>query len=538
MHGLTYKQCMKLFEINRLITQSLDVKEVLRNLVNAAFDLVARADTIIIYEWKEDGYLHFTDGIGIGSEAAKKIRFKPGESITGRVFQERKIYNISGDKSIELMRNMEYENMEYYKKAVNFKKIKSVISAPLTYKDTCIGVIVVDNFEDDSGVFTEQETRIIEILANQAAIALSNSRFYEELQQRNNDLVYAQEVHHRFSKILIEGRGIPQIAQVLARILKQDVCYSETYTELSRSFPIVSSQEILGYLLFKQPVEQFSKLEKVAIEQAATSIVIELIKQNNLFEREIHLKEDLFLQLLDGVNITNLSGYEKIKEISSYSSITCVLIEGRIKPLWSLDSFISKERFLRNLERELKKIQDNVLLFCRGFEIIILFPKFTSVTFNNLKSIVEKGFLQDLDVILGIGRNVSVQALSETYLEAKDSLQIAKSKIAESIVRFEDLGFERLWHGLDEKILRKYVQDHLGKLMNKDNPDHFTLRKYVELNGKHKETAQELNIHPNTLTYRLKKIEEELSIDLRIKKDLLAIMTSFEMLDYLQENLL
>ena len=133
MNGLTYKQCMKLFEINRLITQSLDVKEVLSNLVNAALDLVARADTIIIYEWKEDGYLHFTDGIGLGSESAKKIRFKPGESITGRVFQERKIYNISGDKSIELMKNMEYENMEHFKKAVNFKKIKSVISSCSTY---------------------------------------------------------------------------------------------------------------------------------------------------------------------------------------------------------------------------------------------------------------------------------------------------------------------------------------------------------------------------------------------------------------------
>ncbi|WP_185907928.1 helix-turn-helix domain-containing protein [Psychrobacillus soli] len=538
MHGLTYEQCLKLFEINRLITQSLDVKEVLRNLVNAALDLVLRADTIIIYEWKEDGYLHFTDGIGLGSESAKKIRIKPGESITGRVFQERKIYNISGDKSIELMKNMEYENMEHFKKAVNFKKIKSVISAPLIYKDTCIGVIVVDNFEDDSGVFTEQETRIIEILANQAAIALSNSRFYEELQYRNNDLVYAQEVHNRFSKILIEGRGIPQIVQVLARILKHDVSYSETYTDLSRSFPIISSQEILGYLLFKLPVDHFSRLEKVAIEQAATSIVIELIKQNNLFEREIHLKEDLFLQLLDGVNIKNLSGYEKIQEISSYSSITCVLIDGRVKPLWSMDSFISKERFLRNLERELRTIQDNVLLFCRGFEIITLFPQFTSVTFNKLKGIVEKVFLDDLDVIVGVGRTVTVQALSETYLEAKESLQIAKRKIAEPIVRFEDLGFERLWHGLDQKVLRKYVQDHLGKLINKENPDYLTLRKYVELNGKHKETAQELMIHPNTLTYRLKKIEEELSIDLRIKKDLLAIMTSFEMLDYLQESLL
>lgn len=537
MHGLTYEQCIKLFEINRLITQSLDVKEVLRNLVNAALDLVVRADTIIIYEWKEDGFLHFTDGIGLGIESAKKIRFKPGESITGRVFQERKIYNISGDTSIDLMKNMEYRNMEHFKKAVNFKKVKSVISAPLIYKDTCIGVIVVDNFEDESGLFTEQETRIIEILANQAAIALSNSRFYEELQQRNNDLVYAQEVHNRFSKILLEGKGIAQIVQVLERILKHEVRYSETYTDRSMSFPIISSQETLGYLLFKQPVDKFSKLKKVAIEQAATSIVLELIKQNNLFEREIHLKEDLFSQLLDGVNISNLSEYEKIHEISNYDSITCILIAGRIKPLWSIDSFISKERFIRNLEKELRKTHDKVLLFCRGFEVITLYPQFTPTIFNKLKSIVENGFLQGLDVVLGVGRTVNVQALSETYLEAKESLQIAKSKIVEPIVRFEELGFERLWHGLEEKVLRKYVQDHLGKLVNKDNPDYITLRTYVELNGKHKETAQKLMIHPNTLTYRLKRIEEELSINLNMKKDLLAIMTAFDMLDYLQVHL-
>ena len=83
MNGLTYEQYTKLFEINRLITQSLDVKEVLRNLVNAAIDLLG-------------GYDYY--------DAGTPIRFRAGEAITGRVFQERIIRNIPRDQAAEYMK--------------------------------------------------------------------------------------------------------------------------------------------------------------------------------------------------------------------------------------------------------------------------------------------------------------------------------------------------------------------------------------------------------------------------------------------------
>lgn len=95
MVQLTFEQCEKLFNINALLTQSLDKQTVLQNLLKAAMDLIDRADTIIIYEKNDDGYITFSDGIGVEIAPIRKVKFRPGESITGRAYLEKRIYNVS-----------------------------------------------------------------------------------------------------------------------------------------------------------------------------------------------------------------------------------------------------------------------------------------------------------------------------------------------------------------------------------------------------------------------------------------------------------
>lgn len=531
MVKLTYEQCQQLFNLNALLTQSLDEQRVLKNLMAAAMDLVERADTIIIYEWHEEGFLRYSAGIEVEEAAIQQIRFRPGESITGRAFQEKQIYNVALSKAKEFMQNMSPANARYFSEAVGHREIQSVLAAPLIYQNESIGVLVVDNFNTYDEEFTEEETLIIKILADQAAIALTNSRIYKELEQRNADLLTIQEIHHRFSAILLEGKGIEQIVEVLNRILTAPVSYDERNERDSNVFPIVSSNETLGYFLLSQPFENYSSLEKVAIEQASNAIVLELIKQNNLFERETKLKEELFLTLMEGTWDHQLTYYPKFNKLKNYKTVTCILIEGRDKPLWLHDSLISKERVMRKVESTLQRLDADVIVFNRGFTVLILAPRLSPALSGGLNELSRK--LIDHDLVIGIGRNVTVQQVGESYREAQDALQLAKKSRERHIIRFEELGFERLWHSVDTETLRQYVEDHLGPLLSADSADLETLRTYLQLNCRHKETAQQLCIHPNTLAYRLKKIEDLLSINLHDKKALVCLITAFEIVDYL-----
>lgn len=531
MVELTYGQCQQLFNINALLTQSLDERSVLRNLMKAAMDLVKRADTIIIYEWDEDGYLTFSDGIGLDVEAIRQVKFRAGESITGKAYQEKRVYNVVLEQAKTYMQNMSPENAAYFQRAVYHKEVQCVLAVPLIYQDSSIGVLVVDNFDTEGDVFSEEETVIINILANQAAIALTNSRFYHELQRRNADLLTIQDIHHKFSAILLEGKGIKQIVDVLNRIVASPITYDEKADADRPLFLIVSSNEVLGYFHLSRPYETYSSLEKVAIDQAATAVVLELIKQNNLFERENKLKDELFNKLMEGTLDHRMSYYSKFNKLTNYKSVTCILLEGRQKPLWINDSLISKERVLRQLENALHRIDPDVIVFNRGFTVLVLAPKLTLALSSSLKELANSNF----DMVIGIGRSVHVQKVGESYREANDALQLAKKSRERHIIRYEELGFERLWHGTDQDTLRQYVLDHLGPVLHGDPIEYETLQTYLELNGRHKETAQQLSIHQNTLSYRLKKIEDALSVDLRNHKDLLRLMTAFDILDYLPD---
>lgn len=539
MVQLTFEQCEKLFNINALLTQSLDKQTVLQNLLKAAMDLIDRADTIIIYEKNDDGYITFSDGIGVEIAPIRKVKFRPGESITGRAYLEKRIYNVSRDTAKRYMGNMSEDNKKFFQQAVKNRQVESVLAAPLVYQNECIGVLVVDNFDIPGDKFTEEETLIIEILANQAAIALTNSRFYTELQRRNNDLLAIQKIHETFSNILLEGKGINQITEVLSRILSQNVTYVETLhmQDEESVFPIISSNETLGYFQLPKPLASYTNVEKVALEQAANAVVLELIKQNNLFERKNKLQEELFQKLLDGLWDDQLEHYHKFNRLTKFQSVACVLLEGKKEPLWNEHSLVAKERVMRRVEQAFFANYEEVVVFNRGFTIYILLPNIKRLKTNDFHVMLQEVF-PNQEVVVGIGRTVPVKQIANSHQEANDALQLAKKSKDRSIILYEDLGFERLWHGTDESTLTQYVTDQISPLLNGDPVDLETLQTYIELNGKHKETAEKLCIHPNTLAYRLRKIENLLNIDLKNQQDLLKVMTAFNILEYLPNNTL
>ncbi|WP_221566590.1 CdaR family transcriptional regulator [Alkalihalobacillus sp. TS-13] len=161
--------------------------------------------------------------------------------------------------------------------------------------------------------------------------------------------------------------------------------------------------------------------------------------------------------------------------------------------------------------------------------ILVLYGK-SDKKFSSLelaRSMIEKvkdetGEEKFYNFLIGVGKEyTSLYHLRKSFLEALEVIETANfiSPRPESMPReFAHLGIYRYLATLYEKNSSKdYYSDDLLSLIKNDAEKQTdllrTLEVYLANDGKGKQTANELFIHPNTLNYRIKKIQELTNID-------------------------
>ncbi|MGM8364012.1 helix-turn-helix domain-containing protein [Virgibacillus sp. W0181] len=507
----------KLLEINKILTQSLKIDDVLRNVIHAASELIDVSDVLIIYLYDEaTNTLQFAEGEGVNKDKLKDILFSPGESIAGKVFDEKQSKLFASEKEIDTyMTNMSDTNYRAYFEGVYERKIKSAFCVPLINKDRCLGVLVVDNFNQD-GVFTEEDMQVIEAVADQSAIAIDNSNVYRSLKEKNALLTQSISIHNQFYKLIIEEGGIDKVLALLESIIHSKVVHHPTlvYEETGMFFPIVRGKDVLGVLELEKKFQQFSDMDKIAIEHASMTIALELIKNNALYEKDLHFREEVFNQLLEGLAKEDLQRVLYYMQWDESWAVQCMVIEGDKERLWQQNSFIEKEWFVRSIEQITNAVTVNSFLFTRAYQLIIIIPKIKENAMDQIIRGIERKWGEKKHILYGVGRETEIQELSVSYKEAIRSIGYAKSIEDQHVVEYSKLGFERLLHEVDPAIIETFMRDKLNRLLVLDPTFMNTLRHLIESNKNHKKTAELLHIHPNTLYYRLKRIEEELRIDL------------------------
>ncbi|MFG6117907.1 helix-turn-helix domain-containing protein [Thalassobacillus sp. B23F22_16] len=520
----------RLFEINRSLTQSLNLEVILPQLVQDAFRLINNADTTILYTLREDGLLHFSHGVGVDEEHMKQVKFKPGESLTGQVFLSKEGVVVQGDEFREYMETMSEENYSHFLKGVFHREIKSGIVIPLLYNEDCIGVLVVDNFDKDVQ-FTEEEYQLLEVVADQAAIAIMNSKLYQEVKRKNEELSYSLEIHHRFTKILLEGRGASFILETISNILQTPVEYSEDQPDAGFTFPIINANELYGYFTLQKPIESLSTIDKAALEHAATALSLEIVKRNTLFEKELHEIEEQFHDLLNGSRMKR--GALRKFSLDEDSRVICMIIDSKSAPIWESHTMLQKEKLVRSLKQIVSRFCKTQVIFTKADQMVVLMAG----EIKRLETLAEelRGAIQiNHSIAIGIGREVSIQELSQSYREATEAAAYCKKLKGKTYVTYSELGAERLWLNTDQNLLDKFVSDKLGALFKMEKEYRETLQTFITENKSHKKTAELLHIHPNTLTYRLRKVESNLGIDLNKNEDWINMVLAFQIYYYLK----
>ncbi|WP_163970963.1 helix-turn-helix domain-containing protein [Oceanobacillus halotolerans] len=522
----------KLLKINKMLTESLQQEEVLRKVIVAASELIDVSDTLILYLYDQSTKkLKLAEGEGINKEKLQHVAFEPGESIAGKVFKGKKPKLFTSEDEIDLyMRNMATDNYYYYFEGVYRRKIKSAFCVPLLNRGECLGVLVVNNFNQD-GVFTKSDMRVIEFVADQSAIAINNSHVYRNLEEKNELLSQSIAIHDEFYSLIIKGGGMKKVIHLLESVLQGKVTFHAItfYKDAESIFPIVRGDEVLGILELEKPFHSYSQMEQVAIEQASLSIALELVKENALFEKELHFREEVFNQLLESLSQEDMTRLLEYINWDEKWRLQCIIIESKNGVLWEKKKITDKERFIKSIEAITKKISSHSLVFTKAYQIILIIPQTKENTVQRVISSIDDQWIGEKQLIYGVGRETSIHHLDVTYREAMRSVSFAKSNQAMNVVEYAKLGIERLLYEADSETIELFMEDKLGGLFKLDQSYLKTVNKLIENNKNHKQTSQDLHIHPNTLYYRLRKIEEVLSIDLSNERDWLNLVIALQL---------
>jgi PAS domain S-box-containing protein len=178
-------QLRALADMSAGVTTSLDVDTVLEEAMDIVIALTRAERGYIILLSETDEYIYRVRRDTTRSEHEVATR-KPEVSTTilKHVIETRE--PLLADNAFQDARLAEGASIANY-------ALRSVLCVPLTYKDGFIGMVYVDN-RLQAGLFTEREKQTLTAFANTAAVAITNARYYADIQKALAEITSVQKL--------------------------------------------------------------------------------------------------------------------------------------------------------------------------------------------------------------------------------------------------------------------------------------------------------------------------------------------------------
>lgn len=299
-----------------------------------------------------------------------------------------------------------------------------------------------------------------------------------------------------------------------------------------------------GFLSIFQ-ITELSEEEKSLIAQAALLCALEFAKDDSILKAQREYKDAFIYDLI-------YSNFDSVKDILSRGEIWgWNLNQPHVVFVFEVEEYqdFTSDRHLMEViyqivETELEKITENPILMKKQGQLISIVPVEKNLSSKENKTLIKKWAEKILSAVsvrvnnrkigIGIGRTYSSpNDIFRSFQESKVALELGWLMGEQSqIYFFKDLGLVRILYHHDQQELREFYNETLGEL---DRPDHEqgkelmkTLEEFIQHQFDLKSTAQSLFLHPNTLRYRLKKIEDILEVNLDALDTRFDLVTAFK----------
>jgi len=314
-----------------------------------------------------------------------------------------------------------------------------------------------------------------------------------QLEMGNNESIGILAVKDYREMDQFEYRIMIIISHAVALKLHQNKLISEVHTKCS--------SELIEDLLFKRVDDKEELIERAG-----------LVKWNLKLNYQIYI-------------------FDVIEDENSAERDAYYLYEAKERIMQLIRSYI-KRNF--NKEHFLFSYQDNIILFLN-------YENKAERDKKDINSILEyvSEALQSYYINIGAGSFIyDPLEISESYQEAMHVLDFLRStEKKDSIYFYSNLGLMRLLWNTDQEELEEFSREYLSGLIEYDSGNTTewldTLGIYLEEGGSIQKAAERLFIHPNTMSYRVKRIKEILDIDLQNQEVQLNLSAAYKIYKYI-----
>ncbi|MFW5885524.1 MAG: PucR family transcriptional regulator [Halanaerobium sp.] len=206
-----------------------------------------------------------------------------------------------------------------------------------------------------------------------------------------------------------------------------------------------------------------------------------------------------------------------------------------------------KERVMQRLHNLMQNdISRKYILFSYEKDIVLLinYESAADVKEEEIKLIKEELTTKINRFYFNIGAGTfitDVAEIAESYQQASYVIDFLKATERQNVVyNYNQLGIMRLLWQINQEELRQFTTEYLAKLIQYDKGNSTewldTLGVYLEEGGSIQQAAKRLFIHPNTMSYRVKRIKEILGIDLQDQEVQLNLLAAYKICKYILED--
>src|SRR3990167_3731928 len=167
----------KLLNLSKILNSEHSADKILQTIMDSAIDLLGAERGFLIL--KDGDKFTIPVGRNLDAEDITKAKHKVSFTIAKQV--------IASEKPMLTECALEAEGLKLAE-SVQEMKLSSVISVPLLIKGKIFGAIYLDH-RHKRGLFKEEDIKILEILRDQAAIALTNAELLKQLEEKNSELI-------------------------------------------------------------------------------------------------------------------------------------------------------------------------------------------------------------------------------------------------------------------------------------------------------------------------------------------------------------
>ncbi len=221
------KQLDLLSEISRTIVSDYYLKEILQLIVTMTAQVMGSkiCSIMLLDEKKQELVIAATQALS--QEYIRKQNLKVGQSVTGKVIAEKRPL---------VVRDVRKEPGYTYPELAKKEGLVSMLSVPMMIKDRVIGVI--NSYTQKEYSFSGEEIDILQAIANQAAVAIENTRLDEEILAAKEALE-TRKLVERAKGVLIKELGIAE-DEAYKRIHKKSMDLRKSMREVAEAIIVAS----------------------------------------------------------------------------------------------------------------------------------------------------------------------------------------------------------------------------------------------------------------------------------------------------------